>query len=159
MAGYLPLKNPIQSRGDVPEGERESASEPAAARSSGDLAPETVDAGNHQGAISHKHLDTTWTSSRFASTHAIKEPRPNSSSGSRSSRRSRSRYPGSNHPSRCEEKTKPNLWAYLSQADTYLEELFQQGICEVTFANPQHTRGVVKSRRVLPYVIQMPESN
>jgi len=47
----------IQARGDVPEGEREERVGAAAARSSGDLAPETVDAGNPSGAISHKHLD------------------------------------------------------------------------------------------------------
>jgi len=39
----------IQARGDVPEGEREERVGAAAARSSGDLAPETVDAGNPSG--------------------------------------------------------------------------------------------------------------
>jgi hypothetical protein len=39
----------------------------------------------------------------------------------------------------------------------YFEELCQQGICEVTFATNQHTRGVVKICDAFwPYVIQMP---
>jgi hypothetical protein len=38
----------------------------------------------------------------------------------------------------------------------YFEELCQQGICEVTFATNQHTRGVVKICDAFwPYVIQM----